>query len=65
MENPQDLIEFFPAVAFRDPPNDVEKCPPAYRRVVGRASRQRALAMVSGRVWGRNAQGMAGRGVAR
>ena len=41
--NTHELIEFSPAIAFRDPPNDVERCPPAYRRVVGRASRQQSF----------------------
>ena len=43
LENKNDLIEFFPAIAFRDPSNDVERCPPAYRHVVGRASRQQSF----------------------
>ena len=37
-KNKHDPIEFFPAFAFRDPSDDVERCQHAYRRVVGRAA---------------------------
>ncbi len=35
---PRIRIEVFPAFAFRDPSDDVERCQHAYRRVVGRAA---------------------------